>query len=530
MGISTWAEVKEYGLAEDVPRFVDALVAVAQTEGYWGNKLNELKKVLDVKALPCRTPMAVALSARIPQLADENARTLLEYVVDALIDDYGRTVDLAEAEAVLGIAARYWYFDSWHLATLGEIVLGAGHGLPDEVIAVMRRSAFGPYGDKTLKSFVPKIKLPLLNRGEPLADRVLDDLSTLGDAWRDLATHALTVIDDVPTQEWETKGRNLLASVGESEARRVITGWLTLVGKPGAQPLLARGSEIDVELALDPFNATAVRGLVWLLGLLPADAELARTLAGLVESNLRKVPGIGPRQPKAAGAAIHALYLLDGPEALAQLLGLATRVTNKMALQELNASLYERAEALNVTREQLSDLAVPGYGLAEDGRRTQHFGDDTATLLVHDGRVTIEWHNAAGVVLGSAPSTVKAGYAEELKELKATAAEIGKTLSAQTSRLQRDLTANRVWRFGFWRDHYLNHPLLGTLTRRLLWLVDTRPCGFADGALQSLDSTPIQAADTAPVQLWQPGGEDAEAALAWLDRHAIVPPFDQISR
>jgi len=103
-----WDDIKEYGQADDVPRFVDALVAAAQTEGYWGNKLSELKKVLNVNALPCRTPMAVALSERIPHL-DEEARTFLEYVIDGLIDDYGRKVEPAEAEAVLGIAAGYWF-------------------------------------------------------------------------------------------------------------------------------------------------------------------------------------------------------------------------------------------------------------------------------------------------------------------------------------------------------------------------------------------------------------------------------------
>ena len=500
MGTSMWADVKEYGQAEDVPRFVDALVVAAEAEGYWGNKLNELKKVLEVSALRCRTPAAVALSKRIPQLADENARTFLEYVVDSLINDYGRDVDLAEAEAVLGIATGYWYFDSHQLAKLGEIVLTAGRSLPDEVIAVMRRTAAGPYGDKSLKQFVAQIKLPLLNRGEPLADRVLDDLSTLGEGWHELVTHAVTETDDVPTPNWEQQSRQLLASVGEAEARHVITAWLTLVGKPGNQPLLSREG-FDIELALDPFNASAVRGLVWLLGLLPADAELARMLAGLVEyepaqgaryraarsqgrrrCHPRPVP---PRRPGGAGTALAPHHA-----------GHQQRALNGPARRPRRAGRRPQRHPRSAGRLCGTGLR-PGRGRqAHPAIRRRH-----RDPVVENGACPSSWRNAAGLALGSAPSAVKANFAERAQGAQGHGRRNRQDAHRPNGPPRPRSRGQPLVALRFWRDHYLDHPLLGTLTRRLLWLVGARPCGFADGCATRARTAPLRMADEEEVTL-----------------------------
>ena len=49
---------------------------------------------------------------------------------------------------------------------------------------------------------------------------------------------------------------------------------------------------------------------------------------GLVETALKRVGGYGPREPKVAGAAVHALSRMDDEASLAQLARLAGRVTH----------------------------------------------------------------------------------------------------------------------------------------------------------------------------------------------------------
>ncbi|MEV6817029.1 DUF4132 domain-containing protein, partial [Micromonospora sp. NPDC051296] len=69
--------------------------------------------------------------------------------------------------------------------------------------------------------------------------------------------------------------------------------------------------------------------------------------------------------------------------------------------------------------------------------------------------------------------------------------------------------------------------------RRLLWLVDGMPCGWADGALRTMDDTPVTAADDAEVRIWHPIGRPVPEIVGWrewLERHRIVQPFKQAHR
>ena len=244
-----------------------------------------------------------------------------------------------------------------------------------------------------------------------VADRVLADLPDLGDAWHALVVHARTATSNRPSAKWERQGRALLDAVGAEPARDRIHEWLGLVGRPRTMPLRRQQHEPDINNAFDPYNANAVRGLVWLLAFLPPHPDTARVLGGLVETALRKVAGIGPRNPKVANAAVYALSRMDGEAALAQLARLATRVTYKGTLKELNAALEARAAALNLSRDEVEELAVPTYGLTEVGRRIDAFGAATAELTVNNRRTVLTWRNAAGRTVKAPPAAVRRDHA-----------------------------------------------------------------------------------------------------------------------
>lgn len=355
----TVEEVKRAALADDPSGFVDALVALADTEVYWGLQLNAVREAVDLGALPWRVQAAVALSERLPSVAGENAVTLLDYVIDYLLVEEGRRTSEPDALAILGIAARYWEFHGYvEMQQLGATVLKAGGRLDPEVVAVMRRTAAVP-GNRPLKEFVAGLKAPLLNLGEPWADQALAELSTLDKTWRDLVTHAAAASSQAPTPEWEQEGLRLLAEIGPGRAREVIVGWLALIGRPRTLVLRNRAGG-DLEHRPDPYNAMVLRGLVWLLGLLPPDRRLTRYLADLTETNLRKVPGMGPRNRPVAEGAIYALSRLDSEEAVAELVRLARRVTHKAVRPEIDAVIRVKAEALQATGEQLLDFAALG--------------------------------------------------------------------------------------------------------------------------------------------------------------------------
>src|SRR5690606_21349884 len=224
-----------------------------------------------------------------------------------------------------------------------------------------------------------------------------------------------------------------------------------------------------------------------------------------------------------------ALSRIPTEDALAQIARLAARVTYKGTLKELNAALDARAAALNLTRDEVEELAVPAYGLTEVGRRVERFGDASATLDASSGTVT--WRNAAGKVVKSVPAAVRSGHAEQLAEFRAAVKDVEKMLSAQAERLDRQFLARRVWPYDAWRTRYLDHPLVGTLARRLIWLVDDVPCAYHDGALRTLEGKEVPAGET--VRLWHPIGRDVDETLAWrawLEEKRITQPFKQAHR
>ncbi|WP_405449018.1 DUF4132 domain-containing protein [Streptomyces erythrochromogenes] len=430
---------------------------------------------------------------------------------------------------VLGRAHSFWYGD--RCETLVEAEEAAGRALSPAVVATVRRTAVGAYADQEIVRFAARFTEPVLNVGEAWAERAMED-----GRLRELLAHALTARAAKPSAAWVKRGRALVEGLGAESVREAVLPLLALVGRPRTFALDRAEYEPDVNSTFDPYNANALRGLVWLLALLPAHPDTARALGALVETSLRKVAGIGPRNPKAANAAVGALARTDGEAALAELARLGTRVTYKGTLKLVDAALQARATALGLSREEIEELAVPAHGLTEVGKAGFRFGEAAAELAVRGNRAVLAWHNAAGKQVRTVPATVRRDHAEELRELKGLVKDIEKSLSAQAERLDRQFLARRRWTYGQWRERYLDHPLVATLARRLIWTVDGTPVCFADGALRTLADAPLADAtltEGATVELWHPAGREPAEVLAWrewLERHAVTQPFKQAHR
>ncbi|MDJ0340522.1 DUF4132 domain-containing protein [Streptomyces sp. H10-C2] len=431
---------------------------------------------------------------------------------------------IARLEA-LGRRHSYWYAE--RLDVLAEAELASGRALSPAVVAVFRRTAVGTYRDPAVVALAKKLTEPVLNAGEEWADRAIAGLPEPAEAWQRLLRFSTTATAARPSAQWETAGRALIEEIGADAVRETVLPWIALVGRPRTLPLERAEYEPDVNAAYDPYNANALRGLAWLLSILPPHQDTARGLGVLVETSLRKVAGLGPRNPKVANAAVLALSRIEGEAALAELARLASRVVFKGTLKQIDAALETRAAAMGLSREEIEELAVPGYGLTGVGRRAHAHGE----LTVLGSKAVLSWRNAAGKAVKAVPAAVKRDHAEELKELKAAAKDIDKMLSALGERLDRQFLARRTWTYTAWRERYLDHPLVGTLARRLLWTVDGQACGYADGELRTLTDDPVPAG--AEVELWHPVGREPAAIVAWrdwLERHAITQPFKQAHR
>ncbi len=427
-----------------------------------------------------------------------------------------------------GARHQVWYGEAAEILVAAE--LAAGRRLPAEAVAALRRGVLLVYGAEELGAVMKQVTEPPVNVGEEWADRTLADAGELGAPWPELLRLAATATAARPASGWEKKARALLDPLDPDAAHGRMLGWLALVGRPRTLPYEPEEWQPDANSLFDPFNANALRGICWLPSLLPPHPDTARALGALVETSLRKVPGVGPRNPKVANAAVTALSRTEGEAAPAELARLASRITFKGTLKQVEAALEARAAALGLSRDEVEELAVPAYGLTEVGRLPHEHGE----LAVVAGKAVPTWRNAAGKPVKAVPAAVRRDHAEQVAVLRTAAKDVDRMLAAQAERLDRQFLARRAWTHAAWRARYLDHPLTGTLARRLLWTVDGRACGYAEGGLRTLSGDRLGPVDDgAVVELWHPVGREPAEVVAWrdwLERYGITQPFKQAHR
>ncbi|MGW1215524.1 DUF4132 domain-containing protein [Streptomyces sp. NPDC002499] len=520
----------------DAGRVADeTMKMVASSRGYFGRP-GWSEAVEELRALPVerRRAMLHAMADRFPALGDGldarcGAISLTIRLCEG-IDDDPLAAERRRALDDLGRVHSFWHASGFE--SLAEHELAQGRALSPALVAVVRRSAVEAYRSNAVVDLAKLLTDPALNVGEEWAEQALRDAD--GPDWQALLRHAATATAAKPTARWDKQAHVVIDAVGADRVRETVPVWFALVGRPRTLPLDRRTYEPDVNSAYDPYNANALRGLAWLLALLPPHPDTARALGALVETSLKKVAGMGPRNPKVANAGVNALARIDSEAALAELARLAARVTYKATAKLLDTALETRAAALGLTREEIEELAVPAYGLTEVGRASHTLGESTAILEVQGTKAVLTWRSASGKQVKSIPAGVRRDHQEALKDLKAAAKDIDKMLSAQSERLDRQFLSRRTWSYEAWRTRYLDHPLVGTLARRLLWTVDGRTVGYADGELRTLTDTPVTpVAEGAEVTLWHPVGHDPAETIAWrdwLERHRVTQPFKQAHR
>lgn len=380
-----------------------------------------------------------------------------------------------------------------------------------------------------------------LEGGEAWSDearRHVESSPRLQTAWVDLLSHCASAWGGLPANRWSDTAETLVGRVGESEFCDAMAAWLPLVDKPRTQPLDVHGyPPIVGHWHIAGSNADILKGLAWCCGL-GDRSSLARTVAALAVSAYRKLPGIGPRLVKVGNACLWALGNMPGTDGISQLAILKTRVKFGTAQKLIDKALTAAAQRLGFPRDEVEEMAVPAYGLEGVGRRRETFDDYTAELaIIGSTGVEIRWSKSDGKPLKSAPSSVKQNHADDVKELTQTARDIQKMLAAQRERIDALHLARKSWPIATWRARYLDHPLVGVVARRLIWVFRAGKRSTAaihvGAGLVDISGKPFQPADSATVELWHPIGQSIDEIRAWrafLEDRQIRQPFKQAHR
>jgi hypothetical protein len=381
-----------------------------------------------------------------------------------------------------------------------------------------------------------EISLPLAG-GDIWADAALSDLRSLDPktqtAWAELLLNCLRTTGSAPSSKWLKGTDKHIETIGAPKFFKTLSHWFPLVDS--VRPTSTnRYDDGQVPIAI---NVDILKGLVWLCSKTD-DPELARALTALAISAYKKIPGYGPRAGKVGNACFWALGNMSGSEGVAQLSILKIRVKTNTAQKMIANALEVAARRIGLTAEEIEEMSVPTYGLEDVGRRRDEFEEAYYEIRVCGNEVEQVWTTQAGKRLASAPKALKEKYPAELKERSQAIKDIRKMLPAQRDRLDTLFLLQKKWTFDAWLSRYIDHPLVGTIARRLIWRFskdDMAASGiWLDGRIVGNDGKPIDWLDnTTTVELWHPIHSEPDAVLEWrnfLMEHEIRQPFKQAYR
>jgi hypothetical protein len=436
--------------------------------------------------------------------------------------------------------------------------------------AVGNLAALGSLGEPLRAAIIRTVDRLRMFPSEPTCRRVAEELQSVvgegepvvriepGEAWSDAALADVAEMDPSRRRAWtallascQAAGSGalsarwsrdvlpLIEAVGRDDFRKCLLRWFPLVDRPPAVRIPRESIwEPDWDNLIRQPNVDLLKGLAWCAGF-EADRDLARALGALASSAYRKIPEKGCRLPAIGNAAVAALGTMPGRDAIGQLALLKGKVKSIPEQRQIEKALAAASGRLDISADDVDELAVPAYGMHEVGRRREVLAECAAELVVDGPKAVLRFSNVStGEAVRSIPASIKKDKPAEVKELQAVVKDVGKMLTAQRARIDGLFLARKRWPIDSWRLRYLDHPLVGTISRRLIWIFETggtaSPGIWLDGRIVGADSRPLEGfGPETMVELWHPINQPADHVTAWrdwLERHQIRQPFKQAHR
>jgi len=346
--------------------------------------------------------------------------------------------------------------------------------------------------------------------------------------WRALLLHARSLTQSTASKKWQAEAVSFAARIGQAEVLDAARRWLAMGPTPGETTIQAPEAEADYQ-----------KGFVWVLGAL-GDASIGPDIANFAFGCFRKIPMIGAVSQRVGNACVNALAAMPGLDGVAQLSRLAAKVKYDVARRLIEKAMKEAAERNQVSRDDLEAMAVPTFGLvnlgAAAGLRIEQVGDCEATLTIGREGASLVW-SREGKTLKSAPASVKEEHAEILQDLNRSVKEMDGQISAQRSRLERQLISEGTCSLERWKPWYLDHPLVSHFATRLIWEFEDggekRTVIPWQGNLVDWAGHAVRPSEQARVRMWHPIRSDVQTILSWrcwLEDHGVRQPFKQAHR
>lgn len=375
------------------------------------------------------------------------------------------------------------------------------------------------------------------------------DADTWGQVWAarsadmtgppaDAIMHCARAEGVVPSKAWRSRAAQLGAAEGVPALLAEI-----LEGVVGSSPTTGgtrwewAGADYQVpdpEIASE--NVLIVRGLIWMAASLPDEWVDGRlTEIGLYFGTSRSGNNVA-RDERLANTAAAALGTRGTTGAIGGLGRLKARVTNRNVTKQIVKALDTASASSGMSSSELLELAVSTEGLDADGQREIAVDGYAAVIALDGDDVSLTWRAPDGAITKSVPAAI-ADRKAEVNKVKEAVKELRKAVAIERGRIEDLFTEDRAWPLAEWRTRYLEHPVTGTIARRLIWrLVDGGTSVTVlpvDGILRDARGGAVNPSDSATVQPWHPISAVEGEVAAWRTRIVelrLRQPFKQAFR
>ncbi|MEV5827497.1 DUF4132 domain-containing protein [Spirillospora sp. NPDC052242] len=265
------------------------------------------------------------------------------------------------------------------------------------------------------------------------------------------------------------------------------------------------------------------------LGLIGDDTTVRR-----ISPLIKRWPGEGAAAR--AAAALDVLAGIGSDVALTHLFELTRRGKYKGLKARATQKIDEIAAARGMTAEALADRAVPDFGLDDRGTLVLDYGPRRFTVTFDEQLVPLVVE-PGGKARKSAPKpgpkddpalapAAHALFTGLKKDLRTIAGQ-------EIKRLETAMVERRSWTPDDFRALFVSHPLLGHITRRLVWITDdgTAFRVAEDRTYADVRDDPFVPAPGARVGIAHPVLlDDLDAWVELFADYEILQPFDQLGR
>lgn len=457
------------------------------------------------------------------------------------------------SEAFAAQSERRYPFNNFPLAGLvGWLeLIGSPANLPTDVLLQMRslRDALaGRNTDKGHRALVRRLDIALGLISDFPIPKPVDAWTATALRYRDsmleeerlyldeLLRLASTAKGSSPSRKYCSEGQTLVGKIPSFVG--FMRAALGALGCEGPVCVKFRGYDSNRKDLVDEDAADLLRSLIWLC---EPFTELTQALRDASERCFEKHKNIGALNAKLGSACVLILGRQSTPESM-QAIGEASRAAEHVTTKRSVAKAQE--EVAKRTGERWDTIEVksaPRFGLDSAGSFSESFGEHVATLQWSPAEVPqVVWtHGSARRATKSIPAAVRESFALELDALRERIQELKKAVKALARTLERLMIEGATFPAEFWLEHFVGHPLVGRLARRLIWNWDSvAVASFAsvEGSVASwrtLDGEIVEPPAAATVSVWHPAAVSCGEVERWekviLD-FRIQQPFQQVAR